>query len=223
MKAMLRRLIKATPALYGPAKRRLDPAGPARLCQRGDDLCIEGYPASGNSYAYNLIRLARPELTISHHCHSIANLKLALKYNVPAVAVIRQPLDAVASRIVRFQAEPNNALREYEAFAHFLLKHRQSLLLLTFDEVVHDTAAMLDRVSSFSGIALQVESVAALQSQTQQYMEEWSRARDRGDAAALPREGRNQQKAKVQAQLQQTPALKRAHNLWQQLLEDRAH
>ena len=75
------------------------------LCRKNSDLCVEAYPSSANSFLCRLIRYSIKNLKIGQHTHTIANIKIALKYNIPVVTIIRDPLDAISSRAVRFNKE----------------------------------------------------------------------------------------------------------------------
>ena len=90
-----RLFIKRTPWLYRPAKHLADRHAKGKLCDATTDLCIEGYQSSGNSFSFGILRHASSKLRIAHHCHSVANLRLALDYGVPTVCLIRDPKSAI--------------------------------------------------------------------------------------------------------------------------------
>lgn len=72
-----------------------------RLPSIQDDLYVDGYPRSGNTYFASLLNNFCPRLRFSHHLHVPAALKIALKSSVPSVVLIRAPADAIASNIYR--------------------------------------------------------------------------------------------------------------------------
>ncbi|HTT94924.1 MAG TPA: hypothetical protein VMF55_09640 [Solirubrobacterales bacterium] len=64
---------------------------------RETDVCIEGYPRSGNSFAVESFRQANPAARIAHHVHVPSQITRALSLRIPAALVIRDPADAVTS------------------------------------------------------------------------------------------------------------------------------
>ena len=55
------------------------------------DICIEGFPRSGNSYFVMLLRRCNPEIKIANHIHSPVQLIKAINLGIPAVMLIRKP------------------------------------------------------------------------------------------------------------------------------------
>ncbi len=90
-----------------------------RVVRPGDDLVLEGYPRSANSFALQAFRMAQSrDMRIGNHCHSPMQLHLAARYGVPAVVVFRPPLDAVVSLLVFHggHLSPRAALERYVRF-----------------------------------------------------------------------------------------------------------
>jgi hypothetical protein len=68
-----------------------------RLPESSDHLYIDGFPRSGNSYVVYFFKNFYPNLEFSHHLHTIAGIKIAIKKGVTPIILIRNPLDTVAS------------------------------------------------------------------------------------------------------------------------------
>lgn len=118
----LRILVKSYPILYRAAKqcqdilgRSSDDFSTSQICGPDKDICVEGYPSSANSFLLNVLRQIRPDLTIASHTHSVANIKLAEKHGVPWVLLMRKPVQAVASRVARFDTDPVRGFEEWSA------------------------------------------------------------------------------------------------------------
>ena len=67
-----------------------------------DDLVVEGFPSSGNTYLTHSISMHLGEsLSIAHHMHSTSLVKIALKKEIPVILCVRDPIDTAVSNAVR--------------------------------------------------------------------------------------------------------------------------
>lgn len=102
---------------------------PDRTGRRGVDkaceVAIDGFPRSANTFAYCHFVLAnypiletQPWLApVAHHMHTRAQFTLAKRLGVPTIMLLRTPLDAIVSLLVRQPSlSPSRAIREYIAF-----------------------------------------------------------------------------------------------------------
>ena len=87
------------PALYYPIYGRKYPANYIST-NKDTQICIEGFPRSGNTYSVSAFKLANKGIKISHHLHVPAQVLLAVQYQIPTIVVIRNPLDAVTSLLI---------------------------------------------------------------------------------------------------------------------------
>ena len=76
---------------------------------KGKDIAIIGFPRSGNSFARATFLYANPNLKIASHHHYIAELKIAIKYQIPSLLLIREPIESLSSLVVR---NPEIAIEE---------------------------------------------------------------------------------------------------------------
>lgn len=124
------------------------------------DLCVEGFPRSANSFLTQLLRLLCPHLKVGHHTHSIVNLKLGIKNKIPVFIIIRNPIDAITSQIIRMnELKSNNrfknityAISDYKQFYEFVLKNNNHLVIINFDEVIHSPKIFMKIVRDNSNI-----------------------------------------------------------------------
>ena len=107
----LRYNIKKIPFLYKIFAKNLksDP----RMTDANTTVVIEAFQRSGNTFAWFLIReIFGDEFKIAHHTHSVANLKLAIRYNKKTVILIRNPIDSIVSAIIYWNKTQGKDLRK---------------------------------------------------------------------------------------------------------------
>ena len=121
-----------------------------RVLRRGDDMLIEGYPRSANSFAYYTFLLSQNNpLKVGNHTHSPSQFALARKYKIPAMLVIRQPVDAVLSYILYDQnLSALTALERYVSFHKPLIANPTGFVVAPFDEVITDFGESMRRLNS---------------------------------------------------------------------------
>jgi hypothetical protein len=131
-------------SLYG-----LRPKIRRRSVNRSTRLVIEGFPRSGNTFAVVAFDYAQQEtISIAHHLHAPAQVIRAAQWQIPALVLIRDPVDASASLMVRHpEISASQALRSYISFYDTIAKYRQTYVLGTFEEVVEDYGKLIERVN----------------------------------------------------------------------------
>jgi hypothetical protein len=108
-----------------------------RLTRR-TQLLIDGYSRSGNTYAVCAFQEANgSEVRLAHHLHDARWFVEAADRGVPALLLVRRPLDVMAS-MVQFEPgmSPRLILEQYAAFYERLVPVRDRLVVADFDEVV---------------------------------------------------------------------------------------
>lgn len=137
--SVLRRTIRTHPFLYQWVcfYRRVVLRQYSALADARTELCIEGYPSSGNSFALLTAIDVWPGLPIASHRHCVAAVKRALALEVPTLIVIRDPWDAIASYIVRFGAPVDRAVLEYRDFYCWVARDARPTLI-DFDLMLAD-------------------------------------------------------------------------------------
>ncbi len=172
------------PFVYIPyAKTFCNPSLKARLDELLDgnhDIFIGGYGGSGNGFLYHLLRTVNQELKLYHHGHAPATITIALKRNIPVVIVIRDPLDAISSVVLRFNTGVQSSILSYISFYKFIYKtiQHRSLLLLDFSGLTENTDSALKRIRHFTGIdfnwddirKVQNEAIASVEQRTEKIL-----------------------------------------------------
>jgi hypothetical protein len=112
------------------------------------DICIEGFPRSANSTSVRLFQIANPSAVIGHHTHTIANLALAVRHGIPAVALLRKPVDAICSSLVASKRrDSDDEFLRYVTLYRWVEGHADSVLLADFDSVLREFNQVIRRVN----------------------------------------------------------------------------
>jgi hypothetical protein len=141
------RPISRSPGLF-PAlvrmqrKRRNVPASPAVA------IVIDGFPRSANTFSSRAFQLVNPGVPASHHMHAPANILLGLRYQLPTIVLIRTPVDAVLSEVIR---EPRKRLRralvEWNSFYTVVRPVLDRIVVADFSTVTTDYSVIIDEVN----------------------------------------------------------------------------
>lgn len=120
---------------------------PERAIRSDHDVCIEGFPRSGNTFALMAFERWNPGAQIAHHLHLPGQLIGALRYGVPAILLVREPEEAVASLLVftRWTLSPTAALSGYLSFHRALLPVVDRLAICSFEDLVQEPQLMVER------------------------------------------------------------------------------
>lgn len=108
------------------------------VVDRGTEIVIEGYPRSGNSYALVAFQLSQPTpVRIAHHVHGVSQIEAASHMGIPAILLVRDPVDAIASLIVRYQFLPISfALQHYVRYHSRTAEYVQDAVVAPFELVI---------------------------------------------------------------------------------------
>jgi hypothetical protein len=151
-KILLSARLKNYPAIYLPIARLRE--GPKkRLVRKSTDVVIEGFWRCGNHFATYAFMVAQGgHADVAHHFHAPAQLMLATRWGVPAVLLIREPIEAVASTTVYLQKqEPRPFLTFYNTFHMALGAYVSRLVVSDFPVTVGDFGAVIDAVNAKFG------------------------------------------------------------------------
>jgi hypothetical protein len=118
------------------------------------DIVIESFPRCASSFAVAAFRLAQEprSVRIANHTHMPAQVLMAARRGVPALVLTREPEAAVLSHVVHTPAlSIAGSLRGYVRFYEPLLRVRGAFVVGTFEEVVDDFGAVIQRVNARFG------------------------------------------------------------------------
>jgi len=123
-----------------------------RLTDSATDICIEGYPRSGNTYFVSAFLMWNRGINVAHHSHLAGSMKRAINKNVPTVLLIRNPTDSVTS-VLAWDGKLNVtiALASYAHFYRQLWKYRSQILILRFEDVIQRPDECVQLINSRFG------------------------------------------------------------------------
>jgi hypothetical protein len=132
---MVRRLTWGRPAVYFPfgiLRKR------GNVFRSDHELYIGGYPRSGNTFALKAFLSANPGTLVRSHLHIPAFIVQSAKCNWPGMVLVRNPSDAAISWAI-YKSEPlRETLGYYIDYYSVLLSLRDTLLFVSFEEVITD-------------------------------------------------------------------------------------
>jgi hypothetical protein len=140
---------------------RLSPTLAERLVTSRSEACIEGFPRSANSLAVFAFMMWNPSVRLAHHMHAAFQLRRAVRLGVPTCALVRPPLETVASvsLMMRGNASDTACFRGYIRFHEQVLPVRSGLVICGFDEVLEDASIVVTRLNARFGTAFRSEPV----------------------------------------------------------------
>ena len=117
---------------------------------KATQLVIEGFPRSGNTFAVVAFRQAQQEsISIASHLHAPAQVIRAVRWEIPTLVLIRNPVDAVLSLVIRHpHISTTWALKSYISFYETIASYRHAYVIGSFDEVIEDYGAVIERVNA---------------------------------------------------------------------------
>lgn len=144
----VRRKVNPYPAVYNtvitmrPTRRHM-------LATRRSTLVIEGFPRTGNTYAVAAFMTANPSTAhIGRHLHAPAHVHRAVRYGLPTLVLIRDPLEACSSYLIRRPAlTVSEALREYVDFYSAMSRYRAAVVVGDFPTLISDYGAIIRRMN----------------------------------------------------------------------------
>lgn len=220
MDRLFRKFVRSQPVLYKAV--RLIRAKEMLYPNSGTRITIEGYPRSGNTFAYYIARsLSSPEFIASHY-HNIATLKASISLNIPTVVLVRNPLASVSSLAlmdsVRGGARDISILLdEWIDYYSYVERNCGCYILFDFRQLVSDPdsfGVLIDRLMrldlDYEEIQSRVRNAeVALQSKEGQKSPQ---------ASSMPVSSREVAKEEVKEDVRCLPAFQDALTLWGNLI-----
>lgn len=129
---------------------QLSPHNRKLMATRKTRITIEGYPRSANTYAVYAFKHVN-ELDwneVGHHLHVQAQIIRSIKYKIPVILLIRHPLEAVRSLVVRHDFIPvNEALEDYIRFYNDLYPFREEFVVANFEDVIEHFGEIIQQLN----------------------------------------------------------------------------
>lgn len=111
------------------------------------ELVIEGFPRSGNTFAVVAFEFPQTRnVFIAHHLHVEAQVLEGVRRGIPVMVVIRDPLSAISSLVVRHpDIDPNEALKDYIRFYSAIEGLSEKVLMAEFNQITRDFGQVIQR------------------------------------------------------------------------------
>ena len=205
--------------------------GHGELVDDRTEVVIEAFPRCASSFAVAAFRLAQePSPTaIAHHTHMPAQVMEAARRALPTMVLVRDPVDAVVSHVIRNpDLSVRAAVRGYLRFYAPLVPVLGSFVTATFDEVVGSFGTAIERLNARFGTSFGLfEHTAANVARIESEIERDYRSREGSGArleAVIPRPSasRDAAKTEVLARVRREVAphtLAEAHAIYRTMLE----
>lgn len=129
---------------------QLSPGNRKLMVTRHTRITIEGYPRSANTYAaYAFKHVNEMQWNeIGHHLHVQAQIIRSIKYNIPVILLIRHPLEAVRSLVVRHDfIAVDEALEDYYRFYNDLYSLKEGFIVAEFNRVINHFGEIIDQLN----------------------------------------------------------------------------
>ncbi len=126
------------------------------------EICIEGFPRSGNSFVVMAFQLAqRRPVRIAHHQHVPAQILRAIRWHIPVLLLIRDPFEAVLSlkalhleillrkqrRSLEYGIPFKDLFRAYVAFYRPLIPVLDACVVAPFSQATRDLGGFIHAVN----------------------------------------------------------------------------
>lgn len=183
------------------------------------ELCIEAYPSSANSFMFVLLRRFAPDLEIAHHTHAVASLKRAVQLGTPTIFILRNPADAISSRMARFRVPVHPCLQHYVWLYRFVVQHGVTFHLTEFGTLRDDLELSLRRALAYIGreTALDEAALSELKKSGFEEIDAHWQSYAVASQSATPSAKRDSEKARLKQIVIQHPLYEEADALYKQL------
>lgn len=134
-----------------------------RISTSETDICIEGFPRSGNTYFVSAFLSWNRGSAVAHHSHLAGSARYAIKHDIPTVILCREPQDAVAS-VMAWDGLlwAPVALLGYIHFYRVLWRYRHKFLVLSFDDVTQRPDECVQKINRHCNTTFLCEEFSVL-------------------------------------------------------------
>jgi hypothetical protein len=125
------------------------------------DIVVEGYPRSANTYVSALLIVQNGDrIKIGRHIHGSAQLLKGIKQSIPSLLLIRNPVDAISSLIMRAPyLPPRLLLNNYISFHTQLLDWVDELIIIDFYDATNNMDKVIEYINAKYEIKLATQNI----------------------------------------------------------------
>jgi len=102
-----------------------------------------------------------PTCEIASHTHCVASLVIAARLSKPCMVVVREPIAAISSYVVRYNRPIEEAVEEYKTFNGYAASQPR-VMIVDFAALTDTPAVVLQRLAAFRGFDLGKEEAVAM-------------------------------------------------------------
>jgi len=201
--------------LYG-----LYPKFKHRIVRKNTDICIEGFPRSGNTFTYHAFKYFNPDLVIGHHIHAPVQPYLAQKFNIPCLIMIRHPLNSAASLIiVDNKLSIDSALKHYIHYYEELIKYSDHIFLADINTIVNSFDKIVDKINSECNKKFKYKAISKdKEKEIKQIVEKQNeKGKNPQNLVAIPSNRKEQLKKQIKPEIRDNQLYPRAIEAFNQL------
>ncbi len=120
------------------------------LINKRSTICIEGYPRSGNTFSVAAFLMKQAdEHHVGRHTHLAGHVIRAVEAGVPTVVLVRNPLDAISSLLIRAPyLSPRQAIKSYFMFYEKLNLYKGQFVIAPFEQVIDHYSEIIEQVNN---------------------------------------------------------------------------
>jgi hypothetical protein len=192
------------------------------VASKHSHVIIEGFPRSANTFAVLAFKHAQiNDFIIAHHIHAEAQFKLAAKYNIPAIALLREPLEAVSSLLIRDPSYTiDQALWRYINFYTVVNELRKSLIIANFSDVTQNFNKIITQCNKkFHTNFLLLQNKELDTTKIFDEIKKINKKKEQGalKMLAMPSEFKDKEKSTLKAKIALSPLFHKANDLFNHL------
>jgi hypothetical protein len=126
-----------------------------------------------------MFRTANSDIHIGHHTHSTANIARALRFSIPVVVLIRNPIDAITSSVIaKGRGDIDDEFEYYQAFYRWVEPRAESIVMAEFETVISDINSVIKLVNrKYNTNFNAIENLDTASRQSIQFFRDRARAR----------------------------------------------
>lgn len=229
-----RNLVRAHPALYRPYLQLRGSS--VEFPDAQTRLHVTGYPRSANTSTFFIFRELIDERRLTSHNHTVADLKMARRHGVDTIVMLRQPLDAISSHVVKRRHQPDTqhpvvrqfsqmgsslyvqmALLHYVQYYRYVSTHWRDFVIGDFELAVEDPVDFVREVDRQLGFDLDWTPEAVERGRDRYRERKQAEEDEPAEISGLPDADKERQKAAVKRKLRSHAELETAKRLYDQL------
>ena len=201
-----------------------------QLPMPGDPLYFDGFPRSGNTYFTAGLKKVFSGLQFANHLHAVAPIRMALDAGVPAIVLMREPSESVASYVLHIQSpitqsskkQRNEAelcellLRQWRNYYRWVKRLEPQLKVVLSERAFSDPAGVAELVATETGLDVERSVIESRWHEFHQSFKEKDKTKRQG-STSFPSEARDRQKLRVSELISMSSRLAECKRLYEEI------